>query len=250
MGRVFKDWGGRRNGKVGGGPLAFLVELLFSVWFYFGMDRLKVRVVMDDREKAPELERVLRGAEDFELGRERLRVGDYVVGDRYCFERKRVEDFLNSVVDGRLFRQAEALRNGDLRPVLIVEGGMETIDRHGMSRESLQGALIALTLGFDLPLIRTFDEIETGKVLLYAGRQLWRRQTERTFQWGGRNRRGRRGKQLQILQSFPGVGPDRALSLLDAFGSLKNLANADVKVLCTVKGVGEGTARKIWKVMR
>ena len=192
----------------------------------------------------------MRGAEDVEVGRERLRVGDYVVGDRFCFERKRVDDFMSSLVDGRLFRQAEALRKGDLRPVLILEGNAEPIDQRGVSRESLQGALIALTLGFDLPLIRTFGEVETGRVLLYTGRQLWRRQTERTFRWGGRNRRGRRGKQLQILQSFPGVGPDRAVSLLDAFGSLKNLANAEVKVLCTVKGVGEETARKIWKVMQ
>ena len=53
-----------------------------------------------------------------------LEVGDYVVGDVVCIERKEVGDYLNSLFDGRLHTQLyEMSRNYEVS-VLIVEGNL------------------------------------------------------------------------------------------------------------------------------
>ena len=50
-----------------------------------------------------------------------LEVGDYIISDRVAVERKTAEDFVNSIVDKRLFMQLKDLRKYQ-KPILIVEG--------------------------------------------------------------------------------------------------------------------------------
>ncbi|HDH08524.1 MAG TPA: nuclease, partial [Gammaproteobacteria bacterium] len=61
--------------------------------------------------------------------------------------------------------------------------------------------------------------------------------------------RGKRRLQIHILQGFPGVGPRRAARLLDRFGTLDGILNAEVEELCKVRGIGLSVARGIhWAV--
>jgi len=61
--------------------------------------------------------------------------------------------------------------------------------------------------------------------------------------------RGKRKTQLHILQGLPGVGPERAHALLDAFGSIEAVLTASVETLTMVKGIGKHTAAAIhWAV--
>jgi len=206
-------------------------------------------VVVDDRERVAEIWDLLQAAEDVEVSRARLTTGDFEVADTFCFERKTVDDFFTSLVDGRLFAQAERLRNGAGRPVFLVEGPNVVLKERKVSRECLQGALVTLMLLFDLPLFRTFDQKETARVLLYTGRQLVRRVTERNVRLAGRAPRRLRGKQLRVLQSLPGVGPDRALALLERFGSVRSVMTAEKKEWLEVSGIGKRTARGMEQVL-
>ncbi|WP_054864967.1 ERCC4 domain-containing protein [Methanosarcina barkeri] len=53
-----------------------------------------------------------------------LEIGDYVVSDRLAVERKRTDDFVSSLVDGKrnLFAQLSNLTRVYQKPVLIIEG--------------------------------------------------------------------------------------------------------------------------------
>jgi ERCC4-type nuclease len=50
---------------------------------------------------------------------------------------------------------------------------------------------------------------------------------------------------LQIIGALPGVGYNRARSLLDHFGSLQSLFQADWKELHQVPGIGKTGAKKL-----
>ena len=105
-----------------------------------------------------------------------------------------------------------------------------------------------MTLFCGVPLLRTRMPEETVHTMLFAARQ------GRTFVTGalprrGRRPRGKRARQLYILQSFPGIGPDRAHRLLERFGSVEAIIRAGVEDLRAVSGIGEriaGTLR--WSV--
>lgn len=65
----------------------------------------------------------------------------------------------------------------------------------------------------------------------------------------GRRPRGKPRIQARVLQGFPGVGPQRARHLLETFGSLEKVIQADTDALASVRGIGRATAETIrWAV--
>ncbi|MEM1837843.1 MAG: ERCC4 domain-containing protein, partial [Pyrobaculum sp.] len=79
-------------------------------------------VLVDTREHNEE---IIRAIKESGCGviKTKLEVGDYSAGG-FIFERKSVSDFVNSIIDGRLFSQLERLRNSEMRPVVIIEGDL------------------------------------------------------------------------------------------------------------------------------
>lgn len=211
---------------------------------------VNIRVVSDDREANSTAMAALRAMPEVQLTTTRLEVGDYVVDDRLVFERKTLLDLAESIVDGRLFRQAWALASlGEpLRGTLILEGTGSDLDRSGMRREAIQGALITVSLFFGLPILRARDGEESARLMIYAARQ------GRAFARGALHRPGRRPKgkrktQLAILQSLPGVGAQRAGALLEKFGSIEAIISASQQALETIPSIGARTAKAIrWAV--
>lgn len=124
-----------------------------------------VRVVADHRERPSGVPDLLAMGADVEVSFAQLPVGDYKIDDRILFERKTIDDFAESIIDSRLFRQASRLSRGILKPALIVEGSFSQA-RLSVSREAMQGALISLTLVFGLPVLRSTDPDETARLII------------------------------------------------------------------------------------
>jgi ERCC4-type nuclease len=205
-------------------------------------------IVVDQRERASLVPEALTRLEVFELSFECLKVGDYRVADRLLFERKTLSDFGTSITDGRLFRQARQLAGSATPHVLILEGTSADLTASGMSRESIQGALISVSLVFGIPVLRSIDPEETARLILYATRQFWG-QTRRGIHRGATVLGGRKRAQMALLQGLPRVGPVRALALLEEFGSIQALCGASTEELCRARGIGAHTANLIrWVV--
>ncbi len=209
----------------------------------------RIPVIVDDRERRSGVVQALHVSGGFDVTVRRLPVGDYLVDNRFLFERKSLPDLVLSIQSGRLFKQALRLARIDhLRPVMVLEGTSSDLRGCGMRWESIQGALVTISLFVGLPVLRTRSASETARTLLYTARQ------GRAVVQGAVPRRGTRPKgktalQCHLLQGLPGVGPARAARLLERFGSVYAVAAADPGVLAQVDGIGLKTAKKIaWAV--
>lgn len=168
-----------------------------------------------------------------------LRAGDYRVGRALAIERKSAWDFWKSIFDGRLFRQAIRLASSSPRPLILVEG-------HGpdLSHPTVRGALITVAAVFGVPVLFSRDPADSARWILGAARQFAARRENAVARPGWRPR-GKRARQIFVLQGLPGIGPVRASRLLDRFGSVRAVLNADEKTLSEVHGVGPKIAQKI-----
>ncbi len=212
-------------------------------------ERAPLRIVADDRERAGgEVLAALAACGDVTVEIARLEVGDYRVARRMVVERKTAADFAASLIDGRLFRQAAALALAPERAVLVLEGCAQDWRETGVRREAMQGALITIGVFFGVAILQSEGPEETARLLIYLGRQ-----AQRTVVGGlprhGYRPKGKRARQLYLLQGLPGVGPGRAARLLERFGSVEAVMTATADDLATVDGIGEKTAAKMrWAV--
>lgn len=211
-------------------------------------ESVSIHVVADDRENAGGVIAELRGFTAVELDVHRLPVGDFIVEDGFVIERKTLADFAASVVDARLFRQAAAMAAGRRRGVIILEGTGFDAARLNVSREALQGALITVSVFYGLAVLRARDPAETARLLVYLGRQA-KRSAHGALPRHGYRPKGKRARQLFILQGLPGVGRERAENLLNQFGTVNGVTTASFEDLAAVDGMGEATAARIrWAV--
>jgi ERCC4-type nuclease len=204
-----------------------------------------IRVVADDRERGSPVVGALESNPDVLLELKRLKLGDYLVDNRLLVERKTVADFAISLCDGRLFHQAKRLATHlQHRVCFVLEGTTGDLSRIDVSRQALQGAMITLTLVFGLPVLRARDGEETARLMLYASRQLTRRARGDSRRVGYKPGSKRR-IQLRMLQAIPHVGPKKARSLLDTFGTLDAILTASTDDVAAVPLIGDKTAERI-----
>ena len=109
-----------------------------------------------------------------------------------------------------------------------------------VTSQALQGALVTLTLIFDLPIFRSQDANETAQILIYAGRRLARLQDD-ALHWRIKKSKRKRTQQIRILATLPGIGSDRAYRLLDHFGTVQSCITASAAELQEVAGIGPKT---------
>lgn len=205
-------------------------------------------VQVDDRESGGPVVDLLRQSPDFHVTVARLKLGDYLVDGRFLFERKTMPDLVTSIISGRLFTQALRLAATPLRPAMILEGTGQELAESGMRWEAIQGALVTVSLFFGIPLLRTGTPEETVQTMLFAAQQ------GQAYAMGalprpGYRPKGKRARQLFILQGLPRIGPERARRLIAHFGSVEAVVKARAEELCAVSGIGKRIAERLrWSV--
>jgi len=203
-----------------------------------------IDIIVDDREHDPDMVGCLRRITAVSVRIERLTIGDYLANQSLLFERKTLQDFAQSIVDGRLFKQMTCLASTKKKAVLILEGTGKDADRLRVRREAIQGALITISLILGIPVLRSMTSDETAKLIVYAARQLASIKKE-GYQRPGYRPQSKKRRQLYILQGLPGVGPERALRLLEKFGNVQAVMLASCEDLQAIEGIGEKTAGRI-----
>jgi DNA excision repair protein ERCC-4 len=207
-----------------------------------------VDIVADDRERASEVVAFIGSISRVSVRIERLATGDYLADRRILFERKTLQDLSRSVVDGRLFKQMVRLTKSKYKAVLILEGSGKNAESLRVRREALQGALITISLVLGIPVLRSMTPEETARLIVYAARQV-ASLGKAGYQRAGYRPTSKKGRQLYILQGLPGVGHERALRLLEKFGSVEGVLRAGLDELQAVEGIGAKTADRIrWAV--
>ena len=119
----------------------------------------KIIVEVDDRESGMDIILEVTG---LEVVKKRLKVGDYRCGD-IVVERKEINDFCASIVDGRLKRQVENMKNGD-KWFMIVVGHIKdrACDVH---EHAILGKMVSLIVKHNMKLIFVDDDFQFAYVL-------------------------------------------------------------------------------------
>lgn len=209
----------------------------------------KLIMYIDSREQSSEVVKRLF-EKDAMIKIKQLEVGDYILTDQIVVERKTTEDFLTSLIDGRLFSQLLNMSANYDSPLLLIEGNMDDLfTLRNIHKHSVIGALTSIALTYRTPFIFTKNAEETADYLyLIAKREQIGKNKDIKL------RVGRKGltlpeQQQFIIESFPLVGPTLARNLLKEFGSIKNIMNACEKDLQKVEKVGSKKAKGICKLI-
>ena len=176
-----------------------------------------------------------------------MAVGDYQVSDEVVRERKTAKDFVDSIVDKRLFKQARSLMEEFKRPLIILEG--DDLYNGMINPNAIRGSIASIALDFGISIIPTRNAQDTAAMIKrIAIREQSGEKTPiqiRTDKkpvnlWE---------QQLFIIESLPNIGPVNAKNLLEHFGTVANIINASESQLQEVEGIGKKTAANIRKVV-
>jgi len=205
-----------------------------------------VEIIADHREKISGLPELLirhQAVVTFSS----LKAGDYLLNNTLLVERKTAGDFVQSLLDGRLFNQCRKIRESGLSGLFIIEGNLDLIDRK-ISVEAIQGALLSIMVSWQLPVYFSSGKEETANVLMrICNFQKTSGNSARLHYGSGKKCHG---SQIFFLQSLPNVGPQLALRLLGHFGTIEHIVTADVIELKSVEGVGKKKAEFIYNFFR
>ncbi|MEN8119182.1 MAG: ERCC4 domain-containing protein [Bacteroidota bacterium] len=173
-----------------------------------------------------------------------LKRGDYLLNGEIIIERKTKEDFVLSLMQNRLFKQCANLKKTNYHQILLIEGNPYKT-KHDISRQAVRGALLSVSLSWQIPIVFSADKFETAEMLILAAKQ--NLQEKFMFQRTGYKPKTITKKQLYFLQGLPSVGPKIATELLKQFGTIEKIISATEKQLREVPGIGKDKAEKIRK---
>lgn len=207
------------------------------------MDEAKLLIRADMRETRSGVTQLLQKSALVRVEFEELPIGDFILSDEVCVERKEATDFVNSVMDRRIFGQVASMKASFLRPVVIIEGDVFNT-RSAISKEALLGALSWLSVIEGVGTIYTRSAAETASFL-----EVMCRHAQKGLGYEIQLRSAK-PKNLDVLAQFsveglPSVGPTTAKKLLQHFGSVRGIYGASEAQLQGVKGVGKKMAEQI-----
>jgi len=159
-----------------------------------------------------------------------LPVADFIIQDT-AIERKTISDFISSMINKRLLRQLEELKQFP-KPLLIIEGReyqeIYNDEKEGINGNAIRGFLLHISLEQKIPIIFTKNEEDTAIFIsLIAKKQEKNHQAIRAKK-KSRNKK----EQLQfLLEGFPGIGPSTAKKLLKEYKTLKAIINTPLEDL-------------------
>jgi Fanconi anemia group M protein len=177
-----------------------------------------------------------------------LDVGDYILSSRIGVERKNVDDFLESLISGKLFKQVSQLKEAYSRPLLILEGENLLTSRN-ISHNAIFGSIASISVDYGIPIITTKDAGETADLLNIIAKREQKEAKKPIAIRGEKTQMSLRERQQFLIEGLPNVSAIIARRLLDHFGSIRDIANASEKELCKVNGVGKNIAFEIIRVI-
>jgi ERCC4-type nuclease len=195
-------------------------------------------IIYDHREESSGIPALLL-LEGIEVRSESLVVADYLLTEEICVERKSAADFVASLKDGRLFRQAENMKENYKSPILLVEG------KPSFASLSVSGAIASLVRR-GITFLSLESEKETVEVLSRIAVQ---EEKKKSLRKPNIKRKSRDANEVaeDVLAALPGISIGKAQNILNHFKSLQNVSQATGKELQQIEGIGKKTADSIAK---
>ncbi len=202
----------------------------------------KAVVVCDYREREVADALKLFGAH---VNKVSLSVGDFVCSDRLVVERKDHSDFVGSIVDGRIFEQAQRMKEGFEKPIFIIEGN----SNRNISVNALKAAVATLATNFGASIISTKNPKDTALTIFWLAKKEQQESGRGILIKVGKKSKNERRLQEQIVCGLPGVSTVICKRLLERFGNIEGVFSAPEKELHEIDGIGKKLAGRIRRVL-
>ena len=177
-----------------------------------------------------------------------LEVGDYILSERTCAERKTTSDFLSSIFDQRIFTQLKNLKNNFERPLLVIEGKNLYSERN-VHPNVIRGALASIALDYFIPIIWTENEEETAGILYWIARREQLDEARDVSIRGEKKALTLKDQQEFLVAGMPNVNTKIAKRLLEKFKTPEKVFRASEEKLKKVQGIGDKLAKNIRKIL-
>ncbi len=204
---------------------------------------------IDHREIRSGVSQILEAA-GVEVAMRTLEIGDYLLSDRVCVERKTTSDFISSLINGRreLFGQISDLARTFDKPVLIIEGD-DLYGQRQIHPNAVRGALTAIAIDFGVPILMSKDAEDTALMLAAIARREQQEHGREVAMHGTRSAMMLPQQQEYVVSAMPEIGPVVAKNLLKHFGTVAAVMSASHEELMAVELVGPKTADRIREVV-
>ncbi|MBT3298086.1 DEAD/DEAH box helicase [archaeon] len=206
-------------------------------------DKNNILILADHREKD---NKIVKGfiSEGVNVKLEQLQIADYLISGKVAVELKKVPDFVNSLIDGRLLEQVKKLKENFEKSIVIVEGEEDIYAVRNIHANAIRGAIASIVLGYNIPIIYTRDPEDTIAMLIIMAKRE-QQPDSKEFSMHTSKPLSMKEQQEYLISALPGVGLGMARLLLKELGSVKKLVNCNEENLVKIKGVGKKTSERI-----
>ena len=209
----------------------------------------KLTIFVDPRETKSGVARFLEKA-GVDLRLQNLGVGDYVVSDRICIERKSTTDFLDSLINKRrnLLEQVLRMKKEYEKPVLVIEG--ESIyGQRNVHPNVVRAVMASIAVDLCVPIIQTRDEADTASLLYVITKREQQPNKAEINPHGKKPSASLKEQQEYFISALPNIGIVTTRNLLRRFKTVENVVKASKEELTEVEHIGEKTAEHIREVL-
>ena len=193
------------------------------------------RIIYDYREGKTKIPEILKNL-GCKVEERNLEIGDYLTEGNVCIERKTFQDFVSSIVDGRLFSQARELKEKYGKSIIVIEGS----EYYGnVNINAVYGAIASIALDYAIPLVFLRNQAEVARFLFILAKREEKSGKKEKIQLHRKKPKSIKEMQEYLVASFPGISAGLAKELLKKFGAPLRIFNASKAELLKVSGLGE-----------
>ncbi|MBD3184508.1 DUF1016 family protein [Candidatus Poribacteria bacterium] len=174
-------------------------------------------------------------------------VDRYIISQRLAIERRTGSGFLRGIMDKTLFTSAIYLREHFHIPVLIVEGEIN-YEYTMFDPQAVRGALSSMMIQYGINVLSTANLEDTISLITMMTRHEQVGIPEISLV-PKRKATDLPDMQRRIIEMLPGCGRIMARDLLQHFGNVRDIINANEDDLLCMRGIGKKKASEIHHVL-
>ena len=208
----------------------------------------RILIYVDNRENNDLIKELYR-IEEIKVESKKLEVGDIVISEDIAIERKAKIDFVNSIIDKRLFDQLIDLTKNYKRPILILEGEQNLFSIRNINPNVIRSTLSAIAIELRIPIIFTDSIIETAQMIRTITIRTKRDKKEISLV-AEKTSHSENEELEKFISGIPKINIVNAKGLLNNFKTIENLVKASKEDLQECLGIGKGRADFLYNFFR
>lgn len=189
-------------------------------------------LIVDIHETRTKVFNYIFNSSDINYEIKNLFIRDYIAGG-VVIERKTISDFLNSMKNQRLKEQVRKLLETEKR-LLIIEGSLNELN--SLDKKKLYGCVLLLLLHKNMKFVFTENAWNTYQVLLILIKKKIFSNEKALKKSIPKTPKPLDDLKYNVISNIYNIGPVNTKKLIEKFGSIKNIINANETDLKEILG--------------